>query len=86
MAISGGVGGASVLVYTALALMTTFALLPFVKASENLTLKGNVPGGDPLRLLKGTIEKHEGAKRTKADSFRINTHIQSCSTRSLRQG
>lgn len=39
--------GASDLVYTALALMTTFALLPFVKASENLTLKGTVPRLDP---------------------------------------
>lgn len=39
--------GVSDLVYTAFALMTTFAL-PFVKASENLTLKGTGPRTGPL--------------------------------------
>lgn len=49
------ISGASDLVYTALALMTTFALLPFVKASENLTLKGTVPRLDPQRRAKQNI-------------------------------
>ncbi|CAH2074375.1 unnamed protein product, partial [Iphiclides podalirius] len=58
--------------------MTTFAPLPFVKAGENLALKG----GGPSTEARQSDARRLGGKRTMADGFRINAHLASPAARS----